>query len=84
MSNEKAMVISLIVELIKKISLYKMNYFPEPYTFSKNKIKVELNFSNGVTKSVLKKATGVNTLKFAKEIDLARLNSDNRDLGTGS
>ena len=30
---------------MKKILLYKLNYFPRPYT-SKKKIKVELDFSN--------------------------------------
>ena len=32
-----------------------MSYFPEPYTSSKNKIKVRLDLSNYVTKSDLKK-----------------------------
>ena len=31
-----------------------MNYFPEPYTESKKKIKVELHFSNWTTKSDIK------------------------------
>ena len=31
MSNRKAMVIHVIVGLMKKILLYKMSYFPEPY-----------------------------------------------------
>ena len=30
----------------KKISLYKMSYFPEPHTYSRNKIKAELDLSN--------------------------------------
>ena len=38
MSNGKVMIIPLTVGLIKKISLYKMSYFPEPYTRGKNKI----------------------------------------------
>ena len=28
---------------MKKISSYKMSHFPEPYSYSKNKIKVELD-----------------------------------------
>ena len=32
LSNEKVMIIHLIIRLIKKILLYKMSYFPEPYT----------------------------------------------------
>ena len=36
-----------------------MSYFPEPYTCSKNKIKVELSSSNDATKSDLTNATRV-------------------------
>ena len=36
-----------------------MSYFPEPYTRSKNNIKVELNLSNYAAKSDLKKAKKV-------------------------
>ena len=41
MSNGKVTIILLAVELIKKILLCKMNYFPR-YSPSKNKIAVEL------------------------------------------
>ena len=51
MSNGKVMIIHLIVGLIKKISLYKMSYFPEPHTLSKNEIKVELDLSTYSRKS---------------------------------
>ena len=44
-SDRKFMIIYLI---------YKMSYFPEPYTCSRNKIKVKLHFSTYVTKSHLK------------------------------
>ena len=30
----------------KKVFLYKMSYFPDSYTHSKNKIKVELDLFN--------------------------------------
>ena len=53
-SNVKVIIIHLIVELRKKIPLYKMSYFPEPYTYGKSKIKVELDFSNYATISDLK------------------------------
>ena len=49
------MIIYLIVGFMKKILLYKMSYFSEPYTHSKNKIKVEVDFSNYATKSDFKK-----------------------------
>ena len=48
------MKIHLIVGLIKKIFLYKMSYFREPYNRSKNKIKFELALSNYATKFDLK------------------------------
>ena len=38
-------------------------------------MKVELDLSNHVTKSDLKNATGVDTLSFAKKIDLANSKS---------
>ena len=74
------LIIILIVRLLKKISLYKMGQFPEPYTRSKNKIKVELDFSYYATKSDLKSATGVDTSKCTKEADLASIKSDIDDL----
>ena len=40
MFNGKAAIFLLMFELIKKILLYKICHFPEPYTSSKNKIKV--------------------------------------------
>ena len=61
MLNEKATIVLLKVGLIKKILIYKN--------------QVKLNLSNYPTKSDLKKATGVNTLKFAKNDDLTTLKS---------
>ena len=70
-SNGKAMIIRLTIGLIRKISLYIMSYFPEPWTQNKIKIKVEFNLSNYATKSDLKNAAGVDTSRFAKNNDLA-------------
>ena len=53
----------------KKISLYKMNYFPGPYSYSKNKIKVELDLSKYATKSDLKNATGVDISNLLKMLN---------------
>ena len=39
-------------------------------------MKVELDLSNYATKSDLKNATGVDTLQFAKEVDLASLKTE--------
>ena len=50
-------------------------YFAEP-KFSGESVKVELDLSNYATKTDLKNATGVDTLSFAKEIDLSNLKSD--------
>ena len=72
---------SLIVGLIKKISLYKMNYFPEPHTLSKNEIKVELDLSTYSTKSDIKNARDFDISKFAKNTDLGSLKSDVDELG---
>ena len=47
-------------------------YFLEPES-SGRRVKVELNLSNYTTKADLKNATGVNTSKFAKKVDLAHL-----------
>ena len=44
MSNGKVILICLIVLLIKKISLYKMNYFPEPFSHTINDINLILIF----------------------------------------
>ena len=46
MPNGKVTKIKLKVGLIKNVLFYKMSYFPEPYTRSKNKIKVELDLYN--------------------------------------
>ena len=50
-------------------------YFPE-LKFSGGKVKVELDLSNYATKADLKNATGVDTSKFAKKVDLANLKSN--------
>ena len=66
--------------LIKKVSLYKMKYFPELYTLSKNKVKFELDLSNYATKSDLENAAGVDASKLAKQTDLVSSDSDIHDL----
>ena len=39
-------------------------------------MKIKLDLSHYAMKAYLNNATGVNTTKFAKKIDLANLNSD--------
>ena len=50
-------------------------YFAEPKSFGR-RMKVELDLSNYATKADLKNATGVDTSKFAKKVDLANLKSN--------
>ena len=50
-------------------------YFPEPIS-SERKVKVELDLSNYETKTDLRNATGNDTSKFAKNVDLANLKSN--------
>ena len=71
MLNGKATITLLTLGLIKKIYLNRMSYFPELHTRTKNRIEVELDLSNYATKSDLKNPAGVDTLDFAKKIDLA-------------
>ena len=50
-------------------------YFPEPKSLGR-RVKVELDSSNYATKADLKTATGVDTSKYAKKVDLANLKSN--------
>ena len=50
-------------------------YFAEPKS-SGRRLKVELNLSNYETKADLKNASGVDTSKFAKKVDLVNLISN--------
>ena len=66
MSNEKDMVIHLIVGLIKKMLYIKISqYFPKPYELFAGYINVKVALSNYAIKSNLKNATGADTSKFA-------------------
>ena len=47
-------------------------YFPKSKSL-REKVKAELDLSNYATKADFKNATGVDTLKFTKKIDLASL-----------
>ena len=50
-------------------------YFSELKSLG-GRVKVELDLSNYATKADLKTATGVDTSKFAKKVDLAHLKSN--------
>ena len=47
-------------------------YFPKPKSFE-GSVTVEWDLFNYATKSDLKNATGVDTTKFARKVDLASL-----------
>ena len=49
-------------------------YFQEPKSFGR-RVKFELDLSNYTAKSDLEHATGVDTSKFSKTVDLASLKS---------
>ena len=50
-------------------------YFPRSKSLESN-VKVKLDISNYATKANLKNVTGIDTLEFAKKVDLASLKSD--------
>ena len=60
----------------KKDIAIQMRYFPELYNHRKIKIKFKLDLSNYATKSNLKRAAGIDTSKFAENVDLTALKSD--------
>ena len=54
-----------------------MNYYPGAESYSRNRIKDELDLSNYTTKSDLKGATDINKSHFAKfKLDVDKLNID--------
>ena len=58
---------------VDKINIVQMSeYLPKPKSLGAN-MKAELDLSNYATKADLKNATGVNTSKFVKQVDLASL-----------
>ena len=50
-------------------------YFSEPKSLGE-RVKVELGLPNYATKADLKTATGIDTSKFSKKVDLANLKSN--------
>ena len=69
MLSGKVVIIHLIAGLIKKILLFKLSYFPKPYTHSKNKSWIRfVSLCNKIWF-----ATSIDSSKFAEEVDLACL-----------
>ena len=57
MSSGKIMIIPLAAGKVKKI--YKISYFPKPYSHSRNKINVELDLSTYATNFELSKLSNI-------------------------
>ena len=74
MLNGKVTIVFLIFRLIRNILPYE-SYFP-PYSYSKNKVEFELDFSNYTTQSYLKNAKYVDRSQFARKDDVANLKSE--------
>ena len=72
MSNGKATIILLIIELIKKTQQKSVNIF-QKRNLQEEKRKLNQIYA---TKADLKNAALVNTSKFAKKVDLASLKSN--------
>ena len=51
------------------MTLYKISYYPEPNSHSKNKIKLELDLYNSTTKSDIQKETDIDTSNIAVKVD---------------
>ena len=75
MPDGKVMIIHLRIGLMKKILLYKNEFFP-PYSYIKNKIEVKSDLSDYATKYDLNSATVLDTSQFTKKDDLANLKSE--------
>ena len=72
MLNGNVKIILLTVGQIRKTQHKGLNNWKK----SGRRVKVELDLSNYATKANLKNATGVDTLTFARQIDLASLKSN--------
>ena len=67
MSSGRVVIVRLMAGLIKKISLYKMSFYPEPDSYSRNKTKGDLDLFNYGTKSNVENVADVDTSDFAKK-----------------
>ena len=65
MSNEKDMMIHLIVGLMKKTLIKMRHQFPKPFKRFRRNINVKVDLSNNVTKTDRKNVTHVDTSSFA-------------------
>ena len=67
---------------LDKNDIIVLSHYLEPNSYGRNKIKVELDFSDYATKSEVKKATSFDTSNFVKKNDLASLKLDVVELDT--
>ena len=73
MSNEKVVIIHLIVGSIKKTSYKMSKYFPKPYESFGGDINVRVDLSDYATKKDIDNITHVDTSNFALKTNLANL-----------
>ena len=76
MSNEKVMIIVLIVGLIKRSHIKMSQYFPKPFRSFGGNISVKVDLSNYATETDLKNVTHVDTSSFALKANLANLKTE--------
>ena len=79
MSSGKTIIIPLIAEQIKKISSFNTNYYLEPDSYARSKIKIELDLSEYVVDAIesdVKKSAGIDTSELLNKDDLASLKSE--------
>ena len=79
MSNGKPTIISLIVQLIKKVvsnHIKMTEYFLTPYEAFDGDLDVNVDLSNYPTKADFVGAAGVDTSNLAAKTDLARLKAE--------
>ena len=67
------MIIHLIVGLIKRLCIKRIQYFPKPYELFGGDINVKVDLYNYATKLDLKNATRIDKLKLEARSDLASL-----------
>ena len=76
MSNEKGMIIVLIVGLIKRSHIKMSQYFSKPFRSFGGNISVKVDLSNYATETDLKNMTHVDTSSFALKANLANLKTE--------
>ena len=56
--------------------MFEITFYSGQFSYSRNKIKLEIDLSYYATKSIKKKTTGLDTFQFSKMNKLAIIRSD--------